>query len=141
MTFLRRSSKSPLNFVPANSAPRSREKIFESNSELGTSFFIIFKAKPSASAVLPTPGSQTKIGLFLFLLARTWIVLLISFSLENWPSSCLIFGAVIVSVIGTTMGKRVLDIIDDDLFFRWTQIIVLSVGAIFIIRGIFLLTQ
>ena len=67
--------------------------------------------------------------------------LLISFSLENWPSSCLIFGAVIVSVIGTTMGKRVLDIIDDDLFFRWTQIIVLSVGAIFIIRGIFLLTQ
>ena len=67
--------------------------------------------------------------------------LLISFSLENWPSSCLIFGAVIFSVIGTTMGKRVLDIIDDDLFFRWTQIIVLSVGAIFIIRGIFLLTQ
>ena len=67
--------------------------------------------------------------------------LLISFSVENWPSSYLIFGAVIVSVIGTTMGKRVLDIIDDDLFFRWTQIIVLSVGAIFIIRGIFLLTQ
>ena len=81
MTFLRRSSKSPLNFVPANRAPRSREKIFESNSELGTSFFIIFKAKPSASAVLPTPGSPTNIGLFLFLLARTWIVLLISFSL------------------------------------------------------------
>ena len=67
--------------------------------------------------------------------------LLISFSVENWPSSYLIFGAVIVSVIGTTMGKRVLDIIDDDLFFRWTQIIVLSVGAILIIRGIFLLTQ
>ena len=67
--------------------------------------------------------------------------LLISFSAENWPSSYLIFGAVIVSVIGTTMGKRVLDIIDDDLFFRWTQIIVLSVGAILIIRGIFLLTQ
>ena len=67
--------------------------------------------------------------------------LLISFSVENWPSLYLIFGAVIVSVIGTTMGKRVLDIIDDDLFFRWTQIIVLSVGAILIIRGIFLLTQ
>ena len=67
--------------------------------------------------------------------------LLISFSVENWPSSYLIFGAVIVSVIGTTMGKRVLDIIDDDLFFRWTQIIVLSVGAILITRGIFLLTQ
>ena len=59
--------------------------------------------------------------------------LLISFSVENWPSSYLIFGAVIVSVIGTTMGKRVLDIIDDDLFFRWTQIIVLSVGAILIL--------
>ena len=39
------------------------------------------------------------------------------------------------------LGKRVLDIIDDELFFRWTQIIVLSVGAIFIIRGIFLVTQ
>ena len=67
--------------------------------------------------------------------------LLISLSVENWPSSYLIYGAVIVSVSGTTMGKRVLDIIDDDLFFRWTQIIVLSVGAILIIRAIFLLTQ
>ena len=66
---------------------------------------------------------------------------LVSFSFANWPSSYLFFVAVICSIIGTTLGKRVLDIIDDELFFRWTQIIVLSVGAIFIIRGIFLVTQ
>ena len=67
--------------------------------------------------------------------------MLVSFSFANWPSSYLFFVAVIFSIIGTTLGKRVLDIIDDELFFRWTQIIVLSVGAIFIIRGIFLVTQ
>ena len=34
-----------------------------------------------------------------------------------------------------------IDIIDDEIFFRWTQRIVLSVGAVFIGRGIFLLSQ
>jgi uncharacterized membrane protein YfcA len=65
--------------------------------------------------------------------------LIVSFSFENWPDPLLLATAVVLSVIGTTLGKRVLDIIDDDIFFRWTQIIILSVGALFIIRGLYLL--
>ena len=65
--------------------------------------------------------------------------LIISFSFENWPDPLLLATAVVLSVIGTTLGKRVLDIIDDEIFFRWTQIIILSVGALFIIRGLYLL--
>ena len=67
--------------------------------------------------------------------------LIVSFSFENWPNPTFLFIAIIFSVIGTTLGKRVLDTIDDKFFFRWTQIIVLSVGALFIIRGLFLLIQ
>ena len=67
--------------------------------------------------------------------------LIVSFSFENWPNPTFLFIAIIFSVIGTTLGKRVLDTIDDKFFFRWTQIIVLSVGALFIIRGLFLLMQ
>ena len=67
--------------------------------------------------------------------------LLVSFSTENWPNLTFLIIAIILSVIGTTLGKKVLDIIDDAIFFRWTQLIVLSVGGIFIIRGLFLLTQ
>ena len=66
--------------------------------------------------------------------------LIVSFSFENWPNPTFLLIAIIFSVIGTTLGKRVLDTIDDKFFFRWTQIIVLSVGAIFIARGFFLLT-
>ena len=67
--------------------------------------------------------------------------LLVSFNSENWPNLTFLIFAIILSVIGTTLGKKVLDIIDDAIFFRWTQLIVLSVGGIFIIRGLFLLTQ
>ena len=67
--------------------------------------------------------------------------LLVSFNTENWPNVTFLIFAIILSVIGTTLGKKVLDIIDDAIFFRWTQLIVLSVGGIFIIRGLFLLTQ
>ena len=67
--------------------------------------------------------------------------LLVSFNTENWPNLTFLIFAIILSVIGTTLGKKVLDIIDDAIFFRWTQFIVLSVGGIFIIRGLFLLTQ
>ena len=65
--------------------------------------------------------------------------LLSSFNFENWPTPLFLSAAIILSVIGTTLGKKVLDIIDDKFFFRWTQIIVLSVGAVFIFRGFYLL--
>ena len=40
------------------------------NNPLGTFFSTIFFAKPSANAVLPTPGSPTNNGLFFNLLQR-----------------------------------------------------------------------
>ena len=67
--------------------------------------------------------------------------LIVSFTFENWPDPTFLLMAIIFSVIGTTLGKKVLDTIDDKFFFRWTQIIVLSVGAVFIIRGLFLFMQ
>ena len=67
--------------------------------------------------------------------------LLVAFSFENWPNPSFLLIAIVLSVIGTTLGKKILDTIDDNFFFRWTQIIVLSVGAIFIARGLFLLIQ
>ena len=87
----------------------------------------------ATKAVAQTIGHASKIiffgGLF------------ISLRVENWPDPIFLLLAIILSVTGTTLGKKVLDIIDDEIFFRWTQIIILSVGAFFIIRGLFLLTQ
>jgi hypothetical protein len=48
----------------------SREKISLSFKFSGTSPLIILWAIPSAIAVLPTPGSPIKIGLFFVLLVR-----------------------------------------------------------------------
>tara|TARA_B100000965_G_scaffold236425_1_gene198116 strand:+ start:1188 stop:1940 length:753 start_codon:yes stop_codon:yes gene_type:complete len=87
----------------------------------------------ATKAVAQTIGHISKIVFFGGLLT--------AFSLENWPEPDFLFVLIIFSVIGTTLGKRVLDIIDDKFFFRWTQIIVLSVGAIFIVRGLFLLFE
>jgi uncharacterized membrane protein YfcA len=84
----------------------------------------------ATKAVAQTIGHISKIVFF--------VGLIISFSFENWPDPLLLATAVVLSVIGTTLGKRVLDIIDDEIFFRWTQIIILSVGALFIIRGLYL---
>jgi hypothetical protein len=57
----------------------------------GTSSFAILCANPSIIAVLPTPGSPIKTGLFLVRLDKTCIVLLISSSLpitgSSFPSS------------------------------------------------------
>jgi uncharacterized membrane protein YfcA len=57
---------------------------------------------------------------------------------NHWPTSSLILAAMIASVIGTTLGKKVLDNIQDETFFVWTQRIVLSVGAVFIIYALYL---
>ena len=61
----------------------------------GTSPLIIRCAIPSAIAVLPTPGSPMRIGLFFVLLVRICNTLLISSSLpitgSNFPVSALSF--------------------------------------------------
>ena len=85
----------------------------------------------ATKAVAQTIGHVSKIIFFGGLLT--------AFSFENWPEPDFLLVLIILSMVGTTLGKRVLDIIDDKFFFRWTQIIVLSIGAIFITRGLFLL--
>ena len=65
--------------------------------------------------------------------------LAVSSSSENWPSFWLLIIAMTVSVIGTTLGKKVLDKINDKTFFSWTQRIVLTVGAVLIARAIYLI--
>ncbi len=62
--FLIRSSNSPRYLVPATMPEMSRERIRLSCSSSGTSPKAIFLASPSAMAVLPTPGSPMRQGLF-----------------------------------------------------------------------------
>jgi hypothetical protein len=64
ITCLRRFSNSPLTPAPAWRRPRSsvRSATFWSGS--GTSPSEIRRAKPSTTAVLPTPASPVRIGLF-----------------------------------------------------------------------------
>ena len=87
MIFLSRSSNSPRYLVPATSEPMSsvRTRLFSSVS--GTSPATIRWARPSAMAVLPTPGSPIRAGLFFVRLERIWMTLSISFSLPMTGSS------------------------------------------------------
>ena len=75
------SSNSPLYLAPATRAPMSSEKIFLFFSCSGTSPFAILWASASTTAVLPTPGSPIRTGLFLVFLERIRITFRISSSL------------------------------------------------------------
>ncbi len=86
-TALRRSSNSPRYLAPAISAPRSREMTFLSLSVSGTSPRTMRWARPSAMAVLPTPGSPIRTGLFLVRRDRTWMTRRISSSRPMTGSS------------------------------------------------------
>ena len=66
--------------MPATKAPKSRAIISFSFKLSGTSPVLIFLAKPSQMAVLPTPASPISTGLFLVLRDKTCINLLISAS-------------------------------------------------------------
>lgn len=61
-------------------------------------------------------------------------------SSADWPALWLLAAAMGFSVIGTTLGKRVLDKMADATFFAWTQRIMLSVGAVLIARAFYLLS-
>ena len=61
-----------------------------------------------------------------------------SSSSENWPDLWLLVIVSGTSLVGTTFGKKVLDKINDKTFFSWTQAIMLTVGAVIIIRAIYL---
>ena len=81
------SSNSPLYLAPATKEPISSENIVHSFKLSGTSPLTILKAKPSAIAVLPTPGSPIKHGLFFVFLDKILITFLISSSLPITGSS------------------------------------------------------
>ena len=84
------SSNWPLYLVPATIAARSSIIILLLNKFLDTFFSTILRAKPSAIADFPTPGSPTRIGLFFFLLLNICETLSISLCLptigSNFPS-------------------------------------------------------
>ena len=79
-TAFRRSSNSPRYFAPAIRAPMSSANSFLLRRDSGTSPFTIRRARPSAIAVLPTPGSPIRTGLFLVRRDRTCIARRISSS-------------------------------------------------------------
>ena len=79
-TAFRRSSNSPRYFAPAMIAPMSSDTTRRSRSDSGTSPETIRCARPSAIAVLPTPGSPISTGLFFVRRLSTWITRRISSS-------------------------------------------------------------
>ena len=79
-TAFRRSSNSPRNLAPAIMAPKSRDMRRLSRKVSGTSPLTMRWARPSTIAVLPTPGSPIRTGLFLVRRERTWMVRRISSS-------------------------------------------------------------
>ena len=58
---------------------------------------------------------------------------------NDWPMLWLVLIAMTASVTGTTLGKKILDMINDEIFFLWTQRILLSVGAVFIVYALHLI--
>ena len=59
---------------------------------------------------------------------------------NDWPVFWLVLIAMTASVTGTTLGKKILDKINDEIFFLWTQRILLSVGAVFIVYALYLIS-
>ena len=86
-TAFSRSSNSPRYFDPATIEPRSSasSRLFLRLS--GTSPATIRLASPSTIAVLPTPGSPIRTGLFLVRRERTWMTRRISSSRPMTGSS------------------------------------------------------
>ncbi len=70
-TALSRSSNSPRYLAPANSDPISSDRMRLFFSVSGTSLLTIRWARPSTTAVLPTPGGPINTGLFLVRRCRT----------------------------------------------------------------------
>jgi len=87
MMFLSRSSNWPRYFVPATTLARSRVMSRWLRSSSGTFDSTMREASPSTMAVLPTPGSPMRIGLFFFRRQRIWMTRSISPSRPKVGSS------------------------------------------------------
>jgi hypothetical protein len=79
-TAFSRSSNSPRYFEPARSAPTSSAQTSRPLRLSGTSPETMRWARPSAIAVLPTPGSPISTGLFFVRRDSTWTTRRISSS-------------------------------------------------------------
>mmetsp|Transcript_40638 Transcript_40638/g.67952 ORF Transcript_40638/g.67952 Transcript_40638/m.67952 type:complete len:224 (+) Transcript_40638:2940-3611(+) len=90
-TFFRRSSNWPRYCVPATMAPMSNDHTCLVCRSRGTSPSEMRWARPSAMAVLPTPGRPTRHGLFLLRRLRIWMTRSICLARpttgSSWPSS------------------------------------------------------
>ena len=95
-TFFNLSSNSPRYLAPATKLAISSSQIVLFFKLSGTSFLTILLAKPSTIAVLPTPGSPIKTGLFFVFLDNIRVILLTSSSL---PITGSIFLALASSVM------------------------------------------
>ncbi len=82
-----RSSNCPRYLVPATRLAKSSITTRLLKSTRDTFLCIILKAKPSAIAVFPTPGSPIRIGLFFLRLDKICETRSISFSLPTMASS------------------------------------------------------
>mmetsp|Transcript_7851 Transcript_7851/g.22404 ORF Transcript_7851/g.22404 Transcript_7851/m.22404 type:complete len:257 (+) Transcript_7851:1830-2600(+) len=87
MSFFRRSSNSPRYLVPATSRPMSRVTTCFPSMVSGTSPLAMRWARPSATAVLPTPGSPIRQGLFFVRRPRIWVTRSISLARPTHGSS------------------------------------------------------
>ena len=86
-TAFSRSSNSPRYFVPATSEPTSSAHTRFPARPAGTSPEVIRWARPSTIAVLPTPGSPIRTGLFFVRLESTWMTRRTSWSRPMTGSS------------------------------------------------------
>ena len=108
ITFFSRSSNSPRYFVPATRPPISSVTRRLPCSVSGTSPATMRWASPSTIAVLPTPGSPIRIGLFLVRRERIWIIRSISVSRPTIGSSFPWRAALVRSMpSASTVGVRV----------------------------------
>ncbi len=86
-TAFMRSSNCPRYLVPATMEARSREMTRLSKRVRGTRPSMMRRARPSAMALLPTPGSPMRMGLFFLRRERIWAMRSSSFSRPTMGSS------------------------------------------------------
>ena len=85
---LSRSSNWPRYFVPATMSERSSDRMRLLAMNSGTLPSTMRWARPSTMAVLPTPGSPRRMGLFLVRRERIWMMRSTSFSRPISGSNC-----------------------------------------------------
>ena len=113
------SSNWPLYFVPATRLARSSVITLFPYKILETFFSIILKARPSAIADFPTPGSPIKRGLFFFLLLNIWDTLCISFSLPITGSSLFDSAKAVISL--PKLSRTGVFVLEEDFVFCFEE--------------------